>query len=117
MAKPTARGKPKTTIEWAEERLRDPEHQHAIEALMTEIDLRQDLIALREAQGLTQVQLAQKLGVTQPTIANLEGRRTTDVKLSTLVKVAAALGGRVKITLERHAAGSKKAVKRKRAAA
>lgn len=67
---------------------------------MTEIDVRQDLIALREARGLTQVQLAEKLGVRQPIISKLEGGGTKDVKLSTLVKVAAALGARVKIMFE-----------------
>ncbi len=117
MAKAVRAGRAKSAIEWAEERARDPKHRDAIEALMTEIDLRQDLIALREAQGLTQVQLAQKLGLSQPTIANLEGRRTIDVKLSTIVKVAAALGARLKITLERYDAGEKKAAKKKRVAA
>ena len=87
-------------MEWVRRLAADPEHQDAIEALMTEIDLRQDLIALREARGLTQVQLAEKLGVSQPVIAKLEGGKTKDVKLSTLVRVAAALGARVKIALE-----------------
>ncbi len=86
----------KTVMDWVNERIGDPEGQ----ALMTEIDVRQDLIALREARGVTQVQLAQKLGVNQPVISKLESRGTMDVKLSTLVKVAAALNARVRITIE-----------------
>lgn len=99
MAKPgVGAGKAqKSVVEWVNERLDDP----AVQELMAEIDLRQDLIALREARHMTQVQLAQKLGVTQGVIAKLEGRYTKDVKLSTLVRVAAALGARVKVSFER----------------
>ena len=103
-------------MDWVRERLGDPADRDAIQALMTEIDVRQDLIALREAAGLTQVQLAEKLGVTQSVISKLESRDgTKDVRLSTLVKVAAALGARVRITFDKTAAKTKRA--RKTAAA
>ena len=113
----TARQTPKTAMEWARQLAADPEHQDAIEALMTEIDLRQGLIVLREERGLTQVELAKRLGVSQPVIAKLEGGKTKDVKLSTLVRVAAALGARVKIALEKHAEAAKPKRQRKTAAA
>jgi len=45
-------------MDWARERANDPAHRGEIQALMTEIDVRQDLVALREATGLTQAQLA-----------------------------------------------------------
>ena len=93
-----------TAMDWAKERAQDPAHRDEVLALMTEIDVRQELIALREASGLTQAQLAERLGVHQPLISKLEGGGTKDVKLSTLVKVAAALGARVRITFEREAA-------------
>ena len=96
----TRRPRPPSPTEWARVRANDAAHRDEIHALMTEIDVRQDLIALREASGLTQVQLAEKLGVRQPIISKLEGGGTKDVKLSTLVKMAAALGARVKITFE-----------------
>ena len=47
-------------MDWARERANDPTHRDEIQALMTEIDVRQDLIALREATGLTQAQLAER---------------------------------------------------------
>lgn len=101
-------------MEWAR---RLAGHRAAINALMTEIDLRQDLIALREAHGMTQLELAKRLGVSQPVIAKLEGGKTKDVKLSTLVRVAAALGARVKITLEELEATAKPKRARKTRAA
>lgn len=115
MATPSARGNAqKSAMDWVNERMDDPD----VQAAMAEIDIRQDLIALREARGLTQVQLAQLIGVTQPMIAKIESQKgTRDVKLSTLVKVAAALGARVKITLEPRQAGAKRATRRKRVAA
>ena len=102
-------------MDWARDRASDPASRDEIQALMTEIDVRQDLIALREASGLTQAQLAEKLGVRQPLISKLEGGGTRDVKLSTLVKVAAALGAHVRINFERDGAAGR--VKRPRKAA
>src|SRR5437667_12798535 len=97
---------------WARDRASDLAHRDEIQALMTEIDVRQELIALREASGLTQVQLAERLGVRQPLISKLEGGGTKDVKLSTLLRVAAALGARMRITFEKDAVK----VKRRKAA-
>ena len=100
--KPTRGGtKGVTAMDWAKERVQDPAHRDEVHALMTEIDVRQDLIALREASGLTQAQLAERLGVQQPLISKLESGGTKDVKLSTLVRVATALGARIRITFEK----------------
>ena len=59
----------------------------------------------------SQAQLAERLGVQQPLISKLEGGGTKDVKLSTLVKVAAALGARIRITFEKDDAVSKAATR------
>ena len=106
-----------SAMDWARDRASDPAHRDEIHALMTEIDVRQELIALRDAGGLTQAQLAEKLGVRQPLISKLEGGGTKDVKLSTLVKVAAALGARVRITFERGGAAGRSKRPRKSAVA
>jgi transcriptional regulator with XRE-family HTH domain len=66
---------------------------------MTEMNLEQDLIALRQARGLTQGQLAKRVGGTQPTIARMESGKLNNVELKTLVRVA-AFGAHVTITLE-----------------
>lgn len=104
-----------SAMDWARNRARDPAHREEVQALMTEIDVRQELIALREANGFTQAQLAEKLGVRQPLISKLEGGGTRDMKLSTLVRVAAALSARVRISFERDGASGR--VKRPRKAA
>lgn len=104
-----------SAMDWARHRASDPAHREEVKALMTEIDVRQELIALREASGLTQAQLAEKLGVRQPLISKLERGGTRDMKLSTLVKVAAVLSARVRISFERDGAAGR--VKRPRKAA
>ena len=96
----------KSAMAWTMDMLNDPRHRDAIEELMTELDVRQDLIQLREERGLTQVQLAERLGTTQSVIARLEGKQTANVELKTLVRVAAALGARVRISFERVRAAS-----------
>jgi DNA-binding XRE family transcriptional regulator len=90
-----------STMEWADARANDPAHRDAIAALMTELDLEQDLAALREERGLTQVQLAGRAGVSQGTISKLESGKMKNLELRTIVQIAAALGARVKIAFEK----------------
>ena len=54
-----------------------------------------DLRALREAAGLTQEELAQRVAVTQSQLSKLERRE--DYRLSTLRRYVAALGGQLEI--------------------
>ena len=45
----------------------------------------------RRSRGISQAELARKLGMTQAQIARIEGKRS-DVRLSTLTEIARALG-------------------------
>ena len=68
---------------------------------MTGTDGRQLAAALkiaRKAKGLVQTELAGKIGTTKSAISRLE-HGTGDLRLSTLRKLAAALGLRLVITL------------------
>ncbi len=51
--------------------------------------------AVRKARELTQVELAEKLGISQASVAGIE--RRTDLQLSTLAKYIRALGGELEI--------------------
>ena len=50
------------------------------------------LAEYRKEKGLTQEQLAEKSGVSRPTIANIECGKQECVMTGTLVKLASALG-------------------------
>jgi DNA-binding XRE family transcriptional regulator len=54
---------------------------------------------LREKCGLTQAQLAAKVGTTQAGISRLENPNYRNYSLTTLEKVAAALGARLRVEL------------------
>jgi DNA-binding XRE family transcriptional regulator len=62
--------------------------------------LAQRIAELREKHGLTQAELAHKVGTTQAGISRLENPNYRNYSLKTLEKVAIALGARLKIELE-----------------
>ena len=76
-----------------------PAFQAQVEEELAAINVAQDLVALRESRGLSQVQLAARLGITQSAIAQLESAQPKNVELRTLVRVAAALGAHVDVSI------------------
>ena len=76
-----------------------PAFQAQVEEALAAINVAQDLVALRESRGLSQVQLADRLGVTQSAIAQLESAQPKNVELRTLVRVATALGAHVDVSI------------------
>ncbi|HVX83484.1 MAG TPA: XRE family transcriptional regulator [Phycisphaerae bacterium] len=55
------------------------------------------LTELRKLEGLTQVELAHKLGIKQPAVSQLE--QQDDMQISTLQRIVNALGGVLEITV------------------
>ena len=71
-----------------------------VDELLAGMTLEQDLVRLREARGLTQVQLAKRAGLSQPMIAKMESGKVKNYELKTLARLAVALGAQVRVTLE-----------------
>lgn len=78
---------------------KDPAYDEAFEALSEEYAIAAALIAARSHAGLTQVELAERMGTTQSAIARLESGRVRP-STSTLEKVAKATGTRLKVSFE-----------------
>ena len=97
----------------AERYAETPGLREAVDAMVAEMALEQDLVALREQRGVSQTVLATMLGVTQPAVAKLEAGTAKNAKISTLARYVAALGGRLKVEIVR---GPRKGVGLKRAA-
>ena len=76
----------------------DPANVAEIEEQQARMDLVIALYEARKAAGLTQKQLAEKLGTTQANIAELE-RGKRNITFSTLAKYARACGKRIAVTL------------------
>lgn len=57
------------------------------------------LSQLREQLELSQVEMAQRLGITQPSVLNLE-KRGQEIKLSSLKRYVEAMGGKLTIDVQ-----------------
>lgn len=77
----------------------DPDFAAAVEAELQAMHIEQELVALRNASGLSQRQLAAKLGVKQPVIAKLEAGKSRNIGLQTLVRAVKAMNGRIKVSI------------------
>ena len=78
---------------------KDPQLTAKVKAIMVEARVAVKLEEARKSCGLTQKELATKMGTSQPQIARLESRGYTG-SLRTLVEYAAACGKDLKISLE-----------------
>ncbi|HHN8365502.1 TPA: helix-turn-helix domain-containing protein [Morganella morganii] len=76
-----------------------PEVAAAARVQAEEILLNIHLAELREKVKKTQVEMAQALGIKQPTVAGME-KSGRDVKLSTLRRYVDAIGGKLNIDVE-----------------
>jgi predicted XRE-type DNA-binding protein len=79
---------------------KDSEMRGRVERILVQMDLEDQLVALREARGVSQAAVAKMLGVSQPRIAQLEGAKAKNVELRTLASYVAALGGSLKIEIK-----------------
>lgn len=88
---------------WREVRAARPPREHVVadhrarmEAEVRAYRLRE----VREEQGLTQVELADRTQVTQPTVSQLEGGQLDRAGLSTIKTYIEALGGTVEVVAD-----------------
>ena len=78
------------------------------EALSDEYALLDEFLKARAAQGLTQAQVAQKIGTTQSAVARMEsGSGKHSPSLATLSRYAEALGCKLEVKLVRKARSAK----------
>ncbi len=87
-------------MKWVDRKIaRDPELKRMVEENLAEMRIEQELAALRERLGITQKELATRMGVTQPAIAKLESGRIKNLELRTLLRWTTALGGHLSINV------------------
>ena len=93
----------KTLKDIKRELLANPATQAAYEAQAPEFDMACELIAARSRAGLTQSDVAQRMGTTQSVIARLEGGKGVP-SMRTVQRYAQAVGGRAVVRIEPQAA-------------
>lgn len=79
--------------------MKEPKYRKAYEALEEEFALASAVMDVRTRAGLTQEELARKMGTTQPVVARLESGRTRP-SMRTLERLAEATGSRLLIGFE-----------------
>lgn len=79
--------------------IKEPKYRKVYEALEDEFAVAKAVIAARNRAGLTQMELAQKMGTTQPVVARMEGGRIQP-SLRTLRRLAQATGSKLTIRFE-----------------
>ncbi len=78
---------------------RDPEFREAYEELQPEYAIKEAIVRARVEDGITQAELAERMGMKQPAVARME-TGPFDPRLTTLRKLASALGVRFEIGAE-----------------
>lgn len=92
----------KTHDEMVDEWMRDPEFKTAYDALDDEFRMFDELFAARKKAGLTQSQVAERMGTGTPSVARLEaggGKKQHSPSIATLRRYAEAVGCRLEIKL------------------
>ena len=88
---------------WEKKILAAPGASERVTGIEDELRLSAGLTALRENAGLSQRELAKRIGVSQPRVAAIE--RSRNVTLDVLEQYVTAVGGQLEITVR---TGSKK---------
>jgi DNA-binding XRE family transcriptional regulator len=87
----------RNVFHYHDEKIReDAEYKAAYDALESEFSIADALIRARVEAGLTQAEVAARLGVTQPAVARMESGR--NISLKSVARYAGAIGR--PITLE-----------------
>lgn len=73
----------------------DAEARARVDASKRAMRLQVGLAELREARGMSQAGVSERLGTSRPNVSRIESE--TDVRLSTLERFVEALGGRLEI--------------------
>jgi len=84
---------------YLEEQLKDPAFASRFAEAGAAWDVALQIVRLREAAGISQKELAARIGTTQQQISRLESASYEGHSLKMLRRVAEALGARVKVEL------------------
>ena len=83
------------------ERMKSPGFKKAWHDLDSEFELLESMIKAREKAGISQGELARKIGTKQPALSRLERGGFSKATVETLKKIADALGMRLVVKLQK----------------
>jgi len=86
-----------TTKQWEKKVLQRPGASERVAEIEDELRLAAGLTALREQAGLSQRELAKRIGISQPRVAAIEQSR--NVTIDVLDQYVSAVGGKLEVTV------------------
>jgi DNA-binding XRE family transcriptional regulator len=89
---------------YAQEKLKNKEFKALYEIERAKVSLAQKIAEMRQGKQLNQKALAEKLGVSQQFISQIETGDGQNLTLDTLIKIAGSLGRRVRISFPKNKA-------------
>ena len=88
----------RSVFEYHEQHMRDnPEYKAAYDALEQEFAIANALIQARSEAGMTQKDVAEKLGVSQPAVARMESGKNISIKA--IARYAKAVGRPINLSI------------------
>ena len=78
---------------------RSKESRQRINEMSDDLIIQVRLNQIRERLNISQVKMATKMGISQPSVAAIE-KRGDEIKLSTMKRYVQAIGGKMKISIE-----------------
>lgn len=88
----------RSVFEYHDEQMRDnPEYKVAYDALEQEFTIANALIKARSEAGMTQKDVAEKLGVSQPAVARMESGKNISIKA--IARYAKAVGRPINVSI------------------
>lgn len=90
----------RTLSKHLKEKMKDSEFRIAWQGLDEEFDILEGIIKAREKAGLTQEELAKRIGTKQPALSRLERGGFSRATVETLRKIANALDARLVVRIE-----------------
>lgn len=89
----------RSLFDYHEEKMRtDPEYKAAYEALEPEFNIANTLIKARLEAGMTQKDVAEKLGISQPAVARMESGK--NISLKSIARYANAIGRPIHLEIQ-----------------
>ena len=92
--------KPRTLQDYKKQQMKIPGFKKAWHELDAEFELLESMLQLRAQAGMSQQELAEKIGTKQPALSRLERGGFKKTSMETLSKIAEALDARLIVRLE-----------------
>ena len=90
----------KKSKSWLDSKMQDPKFRKGFEEELEKLSIAEQIVRLRKQAGLTQAQLAKKIGTTASAISRYENSEYDRYELRTLMRITRACGGHLKLILE-----------------